>query len=62
MLGKTVNEMTITRKLSRVDAINKEGACAMASQKRGIEISADNNGEKTGLSTGNQMMKVCGTK
>ena len=54
MLGNTVNEMTITRKLSRVDVINKEGSCTMASQRRGIETSADNNGEKTELSTGNQ--------
>ena len=54
MLGNTVDEMTITRKLSRVDEINKEGACTTASQRRGIETSVDNNGEKTGLNTGNQ--------
>ena len=54
MLGNTVNEMTITTKLSRVDEINKEGACTMASQRRGSKMSEDNNGEKTGLNTGNQ--------
>ena len=48
MLGNTVNEMTITRKLSRVDEINKEGACTMASQGRGSETSADDNGKRQG--------------
>ena len=48
MLGNTVNEMTIPipTKLSRVDAINKEGACTLASQRRGLKRSADDDGEE----------------
>ena len=53
MLGNTVNELTITPKSSRVDVINKEGTCTMASQRRALKMSGGKNGEKTGLNSGN---------
>ena len=53
MLGKTVNEIAITTKSSRVDTINKEHAYTMASQRRALEMSGGKNGEKTGLNAGN---------
>ena len=38
--------MTIPTKLSRVDAINKEGTCTPALQRQGLKTSANDNGEE----------------
>ena len=55
--------MTIPTKLSRVDAINKEGTCTLASQRRGLETSADDDREEErarDMESGNQMVKKRG--
>ena len=55
--------MTIPRKLSRVDAINKEGTCTLASQRQGLEMSANDDGEEEraqDMESGNRMVKVRG--
>ena len=55
--------MTIPTKLSRVDVINKEGACTLALQRRGLKISRDDNREEEraqDMESGNQMVKVKG--
>ena len=55
--------MTIPTKLSRVDVINKEGTCTLASQRQGLKTSADDNGEEErarDIESQNQMVKVRG--
>ena len=56
--------MTLPRKLSRVDAINKEGTCTPASQRQGIETGVNKDGEKERArdmeSAGNRMVKERG--
>ena len=63
MIGGLVYEMTLARKLSRVDAINKEGAYTPASQRQGLETGANKDGEKEGaqdMESGNRMVKKRG--
>jgi hypothetical protein len=55
--------MKITTKLSRVDAINKEGACTPASQRQGLETGANDDGEEErarDMESGNRMVKKRG--
>ena len=55
--------MTIPRKLSRVDAINKEGACTLALQRQGLKMSVNDDGEEEraqDMESRNQMVKVRG--
>jgi hypothetical protein len=55
--------MTIPTKLSRVDAINKEGACTPASQRQGLETGANDDGEEErarDMESGNWMVKKRG--
>ena len=55
--------MTLARKLSTVDAINKEGAYTRASERQGIETGANKDGEKErarDMESGNQMVKERG--
>ena len=55
--------MTLARKLSRVDVINKEGAYTLASQRQGLETGANKDGEKErarGMESGNQIVKERG--
>jgi hypothetical protein len=50
--------MTIPTKLSRVDVINKEGKGTLASQRRGLKMSADDDREEErarDMESGNQM-------
>ena len=52
--------MTLPRKLSRVDVINKEGACTPALQRQGLETGANKDGEKEraqDMKSGNWMVK-----
>ena len=55
--------MTLARKLSRVDAINKEGTYTPASQRQGLKMGANKDGEKEraqDMESGNQMVKERG--
>jgi hypothetical protein len=55
--------MTLARKLSTVDAINKEGAYTRASERQGIETGANKDGEKErarDMESGNRMVKERG--
>ena len=55
--------MTLPRKLSRVDVINKEGACTLALQRQGLKMGANKDGEKErtqDMELGNQMVKERG--
>ena len=52
--------MTIPTKLSRVDAINKEGACTLALQRQGLAMGVNDNGEEEraqDMESGNRMVK-----
>ena len=55
--------MTLPRKLSRVDANNKKGACTLASQRQGLETGANKDGEEEraqDMESGNWMVKERG--
>ena len=55
--------MTLPRKLSRVDAFNKKGACTPASQRQGLKTGANKDGEEErarDMESGNQMVKERG--
>ena len=55
--------MTLPRKLSRVDAINKEGACTLALQRQGFETGVNKDEEKEracNMESGNWMVKERG--
>ena len=63
MIGGLVYEMTLARKLSRVDAINKEGAYTPASQRQGLKMGVNKDREKErarDMESGNQMVKERG--
>ena len=56
--------MTLPRKLSTEDAINKEGAYTLALERQGLETGVNKDGEKEraqDMESGNQMVKERGT-
>ena len=55
--------MTIPTKLERVDVINKKGACTLASQRQGLKMGANDEGEEEraqDMKSRNCMVKVRG--